>query len=65
MKILVVDDEAMIREVIKEYCAANHFTTDEAASGKAWMGIRMIPLNGSAGWSGYSLGGYIYLDLPR
>ena len=34
MKILVVDDEAMIREVIKEYCAANHFTTDEAASGK-------------------------------
>ena len=37
----------------------------EAASGKAWMGIRMIPLNGSAGWSGYSLGGYIYLDLPR
>ena len=34
MKILVVDDEAMIREVIKEYCAVNHFTTDEAASGK-------------------------------
>ena len=34
MKILVVDDETMIREVIKEYCAANHFTTDEAASGK-------------------------------
>ena len=34
MRILVVDDEAMIREVIKEYCTANHFTTDEAASGK-------------------------------
>ena len=34
MKILVVDDETMIREVIKEYCAANHFTTEEAASGK-------------------------------
>ena len=34
MKILVVDDETMIREVIKEYCTANHFTTDEAASGK-------------------------------
>ena len=34
MKILVVDDERMIREVIKEYCAANHYTTDEAASGK-------------------------------
>ena len=34
MKILVVDDETRIREVIKEYCAANHFTTDEAASGK-------------------------------
>lgn len=34
MKILVVDDETMIREVIKEYCTANHFTTEEAASGK-------------------------------
>lgn len=34
MKILIVDDEMMIREVIKEYCTANHFTTDEAASGK-------------------------------
>ena len=34
MKILVVDDEAMIREVIKEYCTANHFTTEMAASGK-------------------------------
>ena len=34
MKILVVDDERMIREVIKEYCTANHYTTDEAASGK-------------------------------
>ena len=34
MKILVVDDERMIREVIKEYCAANQFTTDEAGSGK-------------------------------
>ena len=34
MKILVVDDEARIRDVIKEYCAANHYTTDEAASGK-------------------------------
>ena len=31
MKILVVDDEARIRDVIKEYCAANHYTTDEAA----------------------------------
>ena len=34
MKILVVDDEARIRDVIKEYCAANHYTTDEAANGK-------------------------------
>lgn len=33
MKVLVVDDEKRIRDVIKEYCAANHFTTDEAASG--------------------------------
>ncbi len=33
MKILVVDDEKMIREVIKEYCAANNYDTDEAASG--------------------------------
>ena len=34
MKILIVDDEIMIREVIKEYCTANHFTTDEAENGK-------------------------------
>jgi len=33
MKILVVDDEKMIREVIKEYCVANNYDTDEAASG--------------------------------
>ncbi len=34
MKILIVEDEKMIRDVIKEYCIANHFTTDEAESGK-------------------------------
>lgn len=34
MKILIVDDEIMIREVIKEYCTANHFTSDEAENGK-------------------------------
>ena len=33
MKVLVVDDEQRIRDVIKEYCAANNFITDEAASG--------------------------------
>ena len=44
MKILVVDDERMIREVIKEYCAANQFTTDEAGSGK----LNYKPNNGNS-----------------
>lgn len=34
MKILIVDDEKMIREVIKEYCLASGFDVDEARSGK-------------------------------
>lgn len=33
MKILIVDDEEMIRSVIKEYAEANGFETDEASSG--------------------------------
>ena len=34
MKILIVDDEAMIREVIKEYCLSQNFSVDEAEDGK-------------------------------
>lgn len=34
MKILIVDDEKMIREVIKEYCCASKYSTDEAGNGK-------------------------------
>lgn len=34
MKILIVDDEAMIREVIKEYCLSSSYEVDEADSGK-------------------------------
>ena len=32
-KILIVDDEEMIRNVIKEYAAFNNYETDEAADG--------------------------------
>ena len=34
MKILVVDDEALIRTVIKEYCSNNNHEVFEASSGK-------------------------------
>lgn len=34
MKILIVDDEKMIRDVIKEYCLNNKFSVDEAENGK-------------------------------
>ena len=34
MKILIVDDEKMIRDVIKEYCLNNNFSVDEADNGK-------------------------------
>lgn len=34
MKILVVDDEEMIREVIKEYCLYENFDIDESSNGK-------------------------------
>lgn len=34
MKILIVDDEKMIREVIKEYCLAANYIVDCADSGK-------------------------------
>ena len=33
MRILVVDDEIMIREVIKEYCLEEGFSVDEASNG--------------------------------
>ena len=34
MKILIVDDETLIRTVIKEYCENNNFKTVEASDGK-------------------------------
>lgn len=34
MKILIVDDEAMIRDVIKEYCLAENYIIDEAENGQ-------------------------------
>ena len=34
MKILIVDDEILIRTVIKEYCKNNNFNTEEASDGK-------------------------------
>ena len=34
MKILIVDDEKMIREVIKEYCLAEGYTVEQADNGK-------------------------------
>lgn len=34
MKILVVDDETLIRTVIKEYCTSNNYEVYEASSGK-------------------------------
>ena len=34
MKILIVDDEELIRSVIKEYCLSNNLLVDEASSGK-------------------------------
>lgn len=34
MKILIVDDEAKIRTVIKEYCENNNYETDEAENGR-------------------------------
>jgi len=33
MKILIVDDEELIRSVIKEYCVSNNFETEEATNG--------------------------------
>ena len=34
MKILIVDDEKLIRSVIKEYCTNSQYDVDEASSGK-------------------------------
>lgn len=34
MKILIVDDEELIRSVIKEYCINNNYQTEEATSGE-------------------------------
>ena len=35
MKILIVDDETKIREVVKEYAIVNNFKCDEASDGKS------------------------------
>ena len=43
MKILVVDDEKMIRDVIKEYCLNNGFYVDEADNG--FNALEKIKLN--------------------
>ena len=34
MKILIVDDEELIRNIIKEYCHSEGYLTDEASNGK-------------------------------
>ena len=34
MKILIVDDEDLIRTVIKEYCSNSNYETEDASSGK-------------------------------
>ena len=34
MKILIVDDEDLIRDVIKEYCNENNYETEEASTGE-------------------------------
>ena len=34
MKILIVDDEELIREVIKEYCLENNYEIEEASTGE-------------------------------
>lgn len=39
MKILIVDDEELIRSVIKEYCMNNNYQTDEASSGEEALQI--------------------------
>ena len=33
-RILIVDDEANIREVVREYCEMNGYETDEASDGE-------------------------------
>lgn len=38
MKILVVDDEELIRDVIKEYLEANNYTVEEASNGIEALG---------------------------
>jgi len=39
MKILIVDDEALIRTVIKEYCENNNYEVYEASSGKEALNL--------------------------
>ena len=38
-KLLIVDDEQKIREVIREYAEFNGFETDEAADGMSAIGL--------------------------
>ena len=39
MKILIVDDEELIRSVIKEYCLNNNYNVDEASSGEEALNL--------------------------
>ncbi len=39
MKILVVDDEKLIREVIKEYCENENYEVDEASNGEEALNL--------------------------
>ena len=40
-KLLIVDDEQKIREVIREYAEFNGFETDEAADGMSAIGVKL------------------------
>ena len=39
MKLLIVDDEELIRSVIKEYCKEYHYETEEASSGEEALSL--------------------------
>ena len=67
MKVLVVDDEQRIRDVIKEYCAANNFITDEAASGieaLEKLNNNTYDINNVTHWPNSILGDCIYAITP-
>ena len=41
MKILIVDDEIRIREVVKEYALVNGYVCDEASDGKSAVNMAL------------------------